>query len=583
MDLEGGILFKPIVKKGLEQLKGFFIAERTDYLQRLKYIRSVFLPEDKLDEMNNYYTGSYDGENYNFRIFDPTVGNIVDRATSGMITYHLNPKDKYFSLTDLFYKSGENVGVERMKALKARTEDIHKLIQLPGNFLAEAKLTRDKMVFGIGGKVIEDEGADLAATLFHYAPEELALGSTNGKSFDIFGVCENLTPFEFGQRFGTKMDDNIFQDKMYKCTGIMGADERKKCYRMNIKREALVRHMMLQTNADKKTEEYKGYEKFINELFPNDEKNPWLDLWFNEHGLITSRALPYHNIIVSQWGPSHMAMGIGKGQGDKAMPLAIMLAEITDINLTGFERTVAAPYVIPSEKTLFGSDFGRDGIIIANPSTGKGMPSILSANIDIRATVEFAEYYLTKEEKLFFLDIFELAKQGRMTTVEVERRGQDDFRRAGMFVVQDEATNLNPTVTALNHIIHNYLGIKDKAATLTLSAQYISALSYAHKNSIFDQTDRVVQSLTGIAALQQNAPKFSEVLDYKGQAEALVKGSDQMEFLLNEEERERITQQNEERMQSENDLAREQAAGAALQNAQMAEEATVNETQRPQP
>ena len=570
-------LYEKEIKAGLNKLSELFLSKNSNFLSRLGYIRSIYLPEDTIADGKQYYEGRYNNTDLNYPLHDPSVQNIAERAVSGMITYHLNPRDKYFSLTHLSYSSFRTKEISDDKAIKFRETDIHKILQAPNNFLAEASMERDKMIFGLGAKVIEDDDVAVAE-INHYPPEDVMLGSTNGKTFDIFGVCEQLSEFAFSVRFEVE-DDNDFQARRKEIAGsIGGSGELIKCYRINIKRNEFIKHMTNQNTAERGSNERKKYTKYLEILFPplDKVKNPWIDIWFNDDGPITVRSKNFYNIIISQWGPSHMPFGIGKGQGDKAIPLAVMLAEMTDTNLTGYERTVAAPYIIPSEKTLFGSDFSRDGIIIANPTTGKGMPSVLSAGVDLRAAVEFSEYYLEKHRMMFFLDVFELIRKSRMTTVEVDRRGQDNFRRIGLFVVQDEATNLNPTVNAINHIIHNDIkdkgGKDDKVAQSLLVAQYSSALSYGHRNSVFEQTDRLTESLTRMAALQKQSPQFGNFLDFKGQADTLVKSSDQMDFLLDEEERAAKEEQEAKQMQNEMDLRKQQAAGVAMDNAKKQEE-----------
>ena len=572
ISVEEELIFRPLLRKGLAPLQAFYFIHNKKMLERFIAIEGVFMPSDTLSDPGNYFVGGSDGEMFNFKNYDPTPINIVSRATSGMMSYHLNPRDKFFSLKRANYRSVEPDNVDMDKSASDRENDIHTIMQLPENFITEAKMLRDKMVSGLGGKVIESQVENMVASHIHYPPRDLGLGSTNGKVFDIFGVYENLTLFEMKMRFGHGNLNPAMKGQA--SLGMGGPD--KSCYRINIRREALFMHLeMLQRgNSREETEESKGYRKYLKKVFGGfSKKNSWIDMWFNDEGILSVRELPYHCIVISQWGPSHRSLGIGKGQGDKAMPLALMVAELTDINLSGYERTFAPPYLLPNAKTLLGSDFGRDGIVYGSGLAG-GVPTNLSLNADVRAMIEFGEYYLQKMGKMFFLDVFELVNKSRMTTVEVDRRGSDDFRRVGLFVVQDEATNLNPTTVALNHIIYEKVGADDKAANLLLSASYTSALSYAHKNSIFDQTDRLAESLTRLSALQQQAPAFSDFLDFRNQAENLVKGADQLDFMLTKKEQEENMKKRREREESEADIMRQEAAGKALTNAKLQEEVT---------
>ena len=106
-----------------------------------------------------------------------------------------------------------------------------------------------------------------------------------------------------------------------------------------------------------------------------------------------------------------------------------------------------------------------------------------------------------------------------------------------------------------------------------MTARHTSALSYAHKNSVFEQTDRVTESLMRMGQLQQGNPQFEEFLDFKGQAGVLIRGADQLDYLLDEQEAEQNKQRRMEMQETEADRMRQEAAGAALNNAKMAGEA----------
>ncbi len=568
--------FKETIIGGLKDLKKFYLCEFSSYMGRYNYIRSVIAPTDYIDDFKDYYKGDYEDREIDYSIYDPTIPNICERSVSGMGTYHMNPRDTYFDIQDLFFKKEEEKNTTDLaKALQDMTQDIHKLGQLPLNFIENLKMMRDKMYFGIGGKVIESEGTTLPAEIVHYSPEELAIGSSNGKKYDIFGVKEELSLFSFKTRFDIGKEHPFQSEHFMKRVGMGLMEEGGEaivCYRICIQRDVIIRHMEEKCSADPGTSDYKRYKKLIMHLFPKEKQNPWIDMWFNDYGLISVRSLAYQNIIVSQWGPSHRTLGIGKGQGDKCIPLAMIIAEIADISYTGFERTYAAPYVIPSNKTLFGSDFGRDGIIVANAASGKGMPTILSANVDIRGAAEFWEYNIEKFKKLWFLDVFELVHKNRMTTVEVNRREQDDYRRLLIFVQQDEATNLNPEVVAMKHILHEYYGKDDVLSNRVILARYTSPLSYAHRNSVFEKTDKLNESLAMMGQTLEKFPALREVLSWKGQVKKLVKGSEELDYLLSDEEQQAQEQMREDSEQSELDLKRGQAEGQALDNAKRYEE-----------
>lgn len=163
------IKFRDEIMAGLCEFKMFYLSKVEGHHDKITFLRSLYSPKD---DMAYYHNEAFDYQNY-----DPTPLNIVDRAISGFQSYHINPVDQFFELRNVQQDQEADTSHTLLKALKKRTMDIHKIIQRPQNFRVETLFLRDKLLFNIGAKTVDiDKEGDVA--FYHYAPEELAFGSS---------------------------------------------------------------------------------------------------------------------------------------------------------------------------------------------------------------------------------------------------------------------------------------------------------------------------------------------------------------------------------------------------------------------
>ena len=181
------------ILRGLDALVPMYSYNCKDTMERINLLRSVYDPQD---DKRYYHNDTIEFVNY-----DPSTTNIIDRAVSGLQSYHMNPIDKFFKLRSAELNTTTNrAAVELQQRLSERTDDIHKIIQIPYNFLQETRLCRSKLVLNYGGKVI-DVSKDNLVEFFYYPAEATGVASSNGLIWDIYGVTEVLSDFSAQTRF----------------------------------------------------------------------------------------------------------------------------------------------------------------------------------------------------------------------------------------------------------------------------------------------------------------------------------------------------------------------------------------------
>ena len=190
----------------INALKGFIkydLSGHRVHNDRFARQRAAFAPSDGA----SFY--SFNDADYNN--FDPSPVILVERAVSALMSYHLNPTDKFLVLEDIQAKFAKNVDLSKVKALDERGDLLHSIYQDPDNLFVQAQCTKDQLVFGFSTKTVEDD-EDLIGRFVHYMPEETLLGSSNGRTFDIFGVKEMLTNFEAKQRFPGPITESLKEE-----------------------------------------------------------------------------------------------------------------------------------------------------------------------------------------------------------------------------------------------------------------------------------------------------------------------------------------------------------------------------------
>ena len=488
----------------LNELKTFFITENTGIQGRFQEIRSVY---DQYDDQDDYV---FEDSNSNMTLHDVRPREVVNRCVSGFGTYHLSPRDRFFSMDaiNLDTVREETIDTDEKKALSDRTKEIHSVYQNANNFYTSLQVQRDKITFGIGGKIIAPD-EELVARFHQYPPEDLARGSSNGLIYNIFGVREKLSAFQQRQRWPNPFMPEAISRSDY---GV-DVEDKETVYHFSIPKDVLSKHLSAGM-------EDKAFIKYFKRMFKmslvdrTDKKKPWINLWFTDQGILSIEDSPYSDTIISQFALGTNAMSMGRGLGSNALLLAKLLAEVQTINLAAFERTFMPPWMFPDEKQTHAVDLGRDGIIFTSEDNVK--PGPLSLNADIRAVIEFQSYYHDQFEKQFYLDLFTLIEKSRMTKAETQIRDDASLRKAGVFVTTDEREDLGPTILTLNRMIHDRLKRKEQRNPLSkhaLKAHYISPLAMAHRTNTFMFSETVLGYLDGVNNVLMNDGPIGDVVN----------------------------------------------------------------------
>lgn len=222
--LEDG--FHSKILESLGHLKKYFVFDLPYNRGVIQTLRAIYMQKQGMAIMEDIEAGFY------FENYDPTPENSFERACSGMMVYHVNPTTQYFKLSQPAYLDilRKDTPTDLSKELGNRTRMIHAVKQEVSNFQTVARVNRDKMWCGLGCKVIEPDPYRIAE-LTYIPPEDIALGTSNGKHLDIQGIRENLTAFEARERFENPLKKNFWKDHQ---VGGLHDEKMMCCYRMNV-------------------------------------------------------------------------------------------------------------------------------------------------------------------------------------------------------------------------------------------------------------------------------------------------------------------------------------------------------------
>ena len=503
--------FTTDVANAVQSLKGFLLYENSTNKHTINMLRSIYMPE----QYSKFMHSNNDGDlSYSYTQYDPIPENSFERACSGMMTYHISPLTQFFKLSQPVYSSltGEEPSERLTKGLGNRTRAIHSIIQEVQNFQVVAQVNRDKLCFGLGCHVIEED-EQRVSKFSHIPTEDIALGTSNGTYLDVYGIRKELNMFQARQLFKNPLNPMYWEDK--RIAGL--ADQQKKYfYRFNIPLPILRRHLI-----DKIQNDYqdKFVERMVDNLLPSISSSkivagnvPWVDIWFTDDEVMSIDVKDYRPIIVSMMSPPYKINSLSRGQGEKALPLALLLTEMEVINLTAFERTFAPAWSVGDEAERLGLTFDRDGVNFIEKGTQEPKPMSLGASMaDAR---EYKQYTQARYDRMFFVDVFELMQKDRMTEDEVQIRNQDSLVKMIFYTIQDQYDFLNPTVLTINNHIHKRLKRRDELSKQVLTAQYTSALAFANKTSLMTKLNQFLQTGRGVADMLTVDSEVNDELGY---------------------------------------------------------------------
>ena len=470
---------------------------------------------------------------------DPLV--MKKQSLAGFVSYHKNPYSQFFNLDiNSFIKELEidnDQDVDEHKVLMRRVKTLHAIMQTPTNVCIDNAMTEDKLDLGVGCKVMEkDDHAIMQAV--HFIPEDTAIGSTNGRTQNVFGVRERLSGFEIVNRYPEMVDKRL--EKQLKREPFEQS-EAQTLYRYNIQFKDF--KQLLGTYMDHEKDNSIFFQ-YLQEKFKNGSKNiedsQWLDIAFTDNGIVFYQVHNNRNIIVSQYMTPMTSLSLSHGLLDQLLPIIVLFNETIKINLTAYERTYAPSYAVADSSKSKDIKLERDKIIyLSDINDIKDM----SVRLDMGGPLQIANYLKDKLYRGFKLDTFNLLAQTHMTQGEVSQRVSESARQLGPFVSQDEADNLTIEVNFCNEQVHSRLKNSDKLADKILSAKYSSELASAHKNDMLSKTVRLNEALMSLSKVFESSPEFKNFLDVNNHAKQLLLNFKMDSYINSEETEQRLKEE----------------------------------------
>ena len=149
-----------------------------------------------------------------------------------------------------------------------------------------------------------------------------------------------------------------------------------------------------------------------------------------------------------------------------------------------------------------------------------------------------------------------------MTKAEVNIRDVDDLKKMGLYLVQDQHDDLNPSTLAVNHMIHDHIGAdKDLLSQRVLNARYTSALAFAIYSNVFMKMDKVFNITQKAATIQEGGSEINDILDVPGYLEKQLVKVGEEELLRNEEDSNARQEERKRQAAVERDAKQAQALG----------------------
>ena len=540
------------IRDALMQFSRSMIAQNNNNERIIKILRSMNMP----DQNTNYA----ENDEFHYMLFNPSPENSFERAVSGFLSHHVSPVNRYFALEIIDYLATEakRIDPDEKKAQDLRTDSIHGILQEPLNFMCIGQNWRDKLLMGMTGRVIEDDDVQVSK-IYHYPLEQLGLATSDGKSLDIYVVKERLSAFQARSRFPKTLNPDHWTE--YNFNGVFGGVE-KDYYRINIPVEVVRNHVM-----DIIKDDYVDTKRIIDYLFPLKKDKAlqydtfWADIWLCDEGVMSIDIIPFRRIIIPKMSPPFRVNNYARGQGEKAMPLMLTLTELDVINLDSYEKTYTPAWSVVDDIQRLGLDLSRGQVTFKE----KGMddPTPLSLKAEIRSMIEFQQFKQSLYDRIMYLDVFELQNKSRMPTAEVEMRRTDDMRKMSLYIIQDHADDLNPTVLTINRQINERLKENDALANKLLQAKYVSELAMANKAGIINQSAKVLGMAEQTTKIVAEESEINDECDFVEYFKNTVAKSGQAAVMRNKEDAEKRRQQRRRKRQ----LAVQAAEGEALTNA----------------
>jgi len=493
------MIFSDIVKQDVNSrlmklVENEFLGDKPFYNNLFEELRASLMPSNSEKYVNT--------SSYQYDIFDPTPINSCQRALAGFMSSHYMPQDTFFKFT-VPLEDSQDPDLELNQRLNSRAEKVHSILQQPSNFSKIFSFMRDKLVLGVGCVVVEKH-AEIISQLTNHMPENCGFISSNGSVHDITFIRENLNQFQASIRFPNLKFEND-SDRISDNDGDW-------YYRMNIPKDVLFKYLTAYKNKKQDGEYFRYIEKTFGKKFlKKNEKGDFLDVWFCGREILSVREIRNKVIITSFMQAPNDTLGVGRGQGELALPIFRILTELEVINLSGYERTFMPSWAVSDEPNALSFDLTRDHINFIDADSKAPQP--LSLNSDVRAMVEFKNYKQALFDRILYLDAFQLLNKSRMTTDEVDVRRQDAYRNLGPFISEDENGFLNPLVRVILDDINEASKRVDRVAIKALQATYTSPLAFSARESVFTKAQQIFRFIKEGSEIAELNTEVSDVID----------------------------------------------------------------------
>lgn len=511
----------PAIHETFTQFPSLLVSRNTKVAAMLAELRATYIPSD--DGLYFHHPG---GE-FAYDNFDELPINSINRSVAGFLSYLISPSETFFSARP---RKGleDDKGTDIPKELAKRERVLHSLVQNRDNMAVYARNYRDKVILSLTGKVIWPD-KDSVVRFEYFEPENLLLASTNGKSFDVYGVRTQLTEYQAYLKFP------VLRDKLTRGEGIssLGSGSTRDYYFLNIPRRALYHHILINSGQINNLDFVRYLRRALGislSGYKETEDDKWVHLWFSNQDFISMEVMDYRNVIISQFTPGHRTLGIGKGLGELCLTTHMLLTEIEVLNLGAYEKSTAPPKAVSSESAASELNFGRDGIFIYEGQNDK--PEYMQLKVDGRFLIDYKNYLQARFDRSAYLDVFQLINKSRMTEREVAIRDTESMRTLVGMVIQDQFDDLNPTLNVCNYI-YNQQTKEPRSAYLDnyLDVTFVSPLATAHKNSYLSNVSNTLSMVKEVMELDNDQVPLTDSLNFNEFTKKLLIKLDQTNLL----------------------------------------------------
>jgi hypothetical protein len=260
---------------------------------------------------------------------------------------------------------------------------------------------------------------------------------------------------------------------------------------------------------DGERKKYKGYGWVSQYILVSDKINLHIGRF---------REFPY---IVPRWSKI-TGESYGRGPGEKALAECKVVNKMTEITLSGAQKTIDPPlqapddgFVLPLYTTPAGLNFYRAG------SQDRIEPIFNDARIDFG--FQSIQMKQAQIREAFYVDQLKLREGPMMTATEVMERTEQALRFLGPMLGRMQQEFLAPLIQRLWHIMERR-GLlptaPDELTNIELKIQYTSVVAMSQRLSELQNIQRTFQNLQPLAAID---PTCMDVIDATALAKHIAK------------------------------------------------------------